>query len=60
VERYRSWVGSNRCSDHFPIVLELDKNDPNLGAPFKFNPGWDSEEEFQDLVKVNWLRYDPS
>jgi hypothetical protein len=26
----------------FPIVFELNKNDPNSGAPFKFNLGWDS------------------
>jgi hypothetical protein len=60
LERYRPWVGSNKCSEHFPIVLELDKSDPNPRAPFKFNLGWASEEEFLDLVKVNWLWYDPS
>jgi len=42
------------------MFLELDKIDPNPGAPFKFNQGWDSDEEFQDLVRENLLRYDPS
>jgi hypothetical protein len=38
----------------------MDKNDPNPRSRFKFNLGWDSKEEFQDLVKVNWLSCDPS
>jgi hypothetical protein len=46
VERYRSWVGSNRCSYHLLVVLELDKIDTKPRAPFKFNPGWASDEEF--------------
>jgi len=60
VEMCRSWVGSNLFSHHFPVVLELDKNYPKLGSPFKFNLGWVSEEEFQYMVKVNQLMYDPS
>lgn len=51
VERYKSWVGPNRCLDHFPIVLELDHDNSELGAPFKFNPSWVVEDDFQSLVR---------
>eukprot|EP01018_Ginkgo_biloba_P018081 Gb_04379 [translate_table: standard] len=43
VERYRSWVDSYRCSDHFPIYLEIGFSDPKPGAPFKYNPCWSAE-----------------
>jgi hypothetical protein len=40
VDRYRSWIDTNRCSDHNPIFLELDIRNSNLDTPFKFNPRW--------------------
>jgi hypothetical protein len=35
---YRSWVGNVRCSDHFPIFFEIDKDMAKRGASFKYNP----------------------
>jgi hypothetical protein len=46
VERYQNWFGKVRCLDHFPIVLELDKDGEKLGAPFKYNLIWYEEEDF--------------
>lgn len=60
VERSRSWIGPTHCSDHFLIVLELDHNNPKLGAPIKFNPSWVVGEEFLSSVRENWRFLDPS
>jgi hypothetical protein len=63
---YRRWKGTNHGWDPIDaqITFQLFWNWIKLiqspGAPFKFNPRWASDEEFQDLVKENWLRYDPS
>jgi hypothetical protein len=46
-----SWVYPSRCSDHFPIVHELDLDYPSLGTPFNFISAWLKEEEFVKLVK---------
>lgn len=35
IQRVRSWVGSNKFLDHFPILLELDLPKQKLGSPFK-------------------------
>jgi len=58
VERYKAWVDSSQCSNHFPIMLELDQGTSNLEAPFKYNPSWFGDQKFQDLVKASWNHYD--
>jgi len=52
MEAYKvtSWVGSGTCLGHFPIFLKLEKNDENPLGPFKFNPFWVQNEEFQKIV----------
>jgi hypothetical protein len=60
VVMYKSWFDLSRCSDHFPIVLELDLDDPCTRTPFKFNLVWSKEEELMNLVKENWVPFDPS
>jgi hypothetical protein len=44
---------------HFPIFLELGKGDKKPGDPFKYNPSWFGEEEFQTLVHDNWRNFQP-
>ena len=58
VGRMRSWVEAQRYSDNFPIMLEIENNDSELGAPFKYNMGWFVEEYFQGLVKEIWNQLD--
>jgi hypothetical protein len=49
VERFQTWVGKTRCSDHFLIVLELDEARDKPKAPFKFNHALDSGRRVQDF-----------
>jgi hypothetical protein len=44
------------CLD--PIFLELGKGDKKPRAPFKYNPSWFEEEEFQNLVHENWKSFE--
>lgn len=48
-----------RCSNQFPILLKLDHLSTNPGAFFKYNPSWVEKEEFQPLIKDNWIIYNP-
>jgi hypothetical protein len=54
VEKFRTWVGGTRLSDHFPIWLEFENHGSKLGDPFKFNPRWITEDEFQAIIKGNY------
>ena len=41
-------------SDHKPIILEMEMN-KNLGPiPFRFNPMWATQPDFQKLVADTW------
>jgi hypothetical protein len=44
-------------SDHFPIWLEFENHGTKSGAPFKYNPIWTTKDEFQAIVKDNWIHY---
>lgn len=49
----QSSIAASGESDHRPILLFLDKED--LGPiPFRFNPGWVSEERVSDLISLTW------
>jgi len=39
-------------------MLELVQGTTKPRAPFKYNPSWFGEQEFQDLVKASWKHYD--
>jgi hypothetical protein len=45
IRSYHSWVGYVRCSDHFPIFVELGHSKDNHGSPFKYNPLLENLEE---------------
>jgi hypothetical protein len=52
-------VGAGGESDHYPILLEVAKGRRKPTSPFKFNPKWLKEESFIDLVKEQWVPFDP-
>jgi hypothetical protein len=54
VGRHRSWVAYPYISDHAPVILQFD-NSPNITTyPFKLNPTWLGEEEFNLIVLEVW------
>ena len=40
VVKTMTWVSNGGMSDHRPIFLQVDVNEENHAAPFKFNPLW--------------------
>jgi hypothetical protein len=51
IQRIQSWVCSNECLDHFPILIELYLPGKEIESPFKYNPRWFLEANFKELVK---------
>lgn len=47
-----------RCSNKFPIYLELGMGDKKPKAPFKYNLYWLEEGGFQEIVKSYWKHID--
>ena len=45
-ERFRSWINKTCLSYHFPIFLELAKDNGKPSAPFKFNHAWTFKDGF--------------
>ena len=41
--------------DHLPILLGLQEQEQKPASPFKFNPSWLQEEEYQKLVAETWV-----
>jgi hypothetical protein len=56
----KQWIDSGGDSDHYPIWLELDFGPKKPAIPFKFNTTWLEDEDFQNLVKENWMAFDPA
>jgi hypothetical protein len=51
---YRSWVEYPFISDHAPILLQLEVP-PNFKAyPFKLNPQWLLDNDFDMMVQALW------
>jgi exonuclease III len=53
-DRYWTWVAYPFISDHAPIVLQLDSYSHHSPYPFKFNPIWLENPDFERLVKEVW------
>jgi hypothetical protein len=53
-DRYRTWVAYPFISDHAPIILQLDSYSHRSPYPFKFNPIWLGNPDFERLVKEVW------
>ena len=49
--RIQTWVDYPYLSDHAPILLQLDTTPSSKAYPFKMNPSWLQEENFNDIVK---------
>ena len=52
--KYRSWNLSTGSSDHKAIILQLDFDRGKFHYPFKFNPTWLLEDDFNALVSDQW------
>lgn len=50
LSRYRSWIGPEVISYHFPIFIQLDFNISLSRYPFTFNHSWIKEESFKYLI----------
>lgn len=58
IGRFRSWSFSTSFSDHKAVSLQLDF-DAEIGIfPFKFNPIWLGDMEFNDFFKCVWASCD--
>ena len=55
----KQWIDNGRDSNHYPIWLEHDFGPKKPASPFKFNTTWLEDEVFQNLVKKNWMAFDP-
>ena len=44
------------ASDHKPVVLTMGKLENQGPLPFKYNPIWDSKEDFGKLIKDSWKK----
>jgi exonuclease III len=53
-DRYRTWVAYPYISDHAPIILQLDSYSHRSSYPFKFNPIWLGNPDFERLVSDVW------
>lgn len=53
------WIGSGGESDHSLVWLELEGGSDKSSSPFKLNASWLSNENFQNLIKANWIPCDP-
>jgi hypothetical protein len=58
--RIRPWVEVEGGYDHYPIPIQLEKQDCKHVSSFKFNPSWIEEDKFQELVKREWINYYPN
>ena len=57
IDKYRSWVDSNRFSDHYPIICHIEFQGVHDKSPFKFNHGWLKELGFIDFVEQVWSSF---
>jgi len=53
-DRYITWVTYPYISDHAPIILQLDSYSHHSSYPFKFNPIWLGNPDFERLVSKVW------
>jgi len=44
----------NLTSDHKPIMLTLEDEEDLSPIPFRFNPLWENEPSFEEIVKEAW------
>jgi hypothetical protein len=56
--QFRQWIGSGGESDHSPVWFEIEGGPKKPTNPFKFNATWLSDDDFQKIVKENWVGYD--
>jgi endonuclease/exonuclease/phosphatase family metal-dependent hydrolase len=49
--RYRAWVELPFVSDHASVVVQFDYQPFPLAFPFKLNPTWLIEDDFESIVK---------
>jgi hypothetical protein len=54
VDIYRSWVEYPFISDHAPILLQLEMPPKFKAYPFKLNPQWLLDQEFELMVQALW------
>ena len=54
LEKYRTWVDSNRLSDHNPIYCQFEFGGKRSNRPFKLNHDWLRVYGFKDLVSRVW------
>ena len=57
MEKYRSWLDSNRFLDHYPIIYHIEFQGVHDKSPFKFNHGWLKEPGFIDFVDQVWSSF---
>jgi len=52
--RYRAWVELPFVSDHASVVVQFAYQPFLVAYPFKLNPTWLIEEDFEHIVKDVW------
>ena len=56
----KQWIDSEGDLDHYPIWIELDFGLKKPTIPFKFNTTQLEDKDLQNLVKENWMAFDPT
>ena len=57
MDKYKSWVVSNRFLDHYPIICHIEFQGVLDKSPLKFNHGWLKEPRFIDFVEQVWSSF---
>lgn len=52
--KYRSWNHSSGVSNHRVVILQIYFDKSFINHPFKFNPTWLKEDEFDELIRKEW------
>lgn len=55
IGRFRSWHYSTGASDHKVVILQLDFASAKTQYPFKFNPYWLVDGDFNAIVNTQWV-----
>ena len=51
---HRVWTHCSDISDHYPIILEWNKQRTSFNYPFKFNRPWLNDQDFSEWVSSKW------
>ena len=54
---FRTWVGKNKISDHWPIFLQIEGTLLKHNYPFKLNTSLLENDYFFSFVKDTWINY---